>query len=305
VTERDRPGAALEIVDAQIHSWEAKPSYPWNPGHRAGEEAVPYEAVLAAMNAVGVDAAILHTPEDYHEVLPSGIIKYYDNYAWEAIAKHPDRFAAVGHVDRRAPDVIDQVAAIRAHPGMLAIRIVIRERDLPELRGGGYDNLFKAAARHALPMFMYISGYLPDAVPVLANNPDLRLIIDHFGIQQPPLRKADVPPWRRLPELLALAKFPNVAVKFSGAPTLSLGGYPFTDLWPHLRAVIDAFGAGRLMWGSDFTRVAPVHCYADAVYYIRYASELSDSERREIMGGTARQLLRWPATGAKVPAVGP
>jgi L-fuconolactonase len=273
----------VEIVDAQIHVWEERPSYPWTPRHRkVGADAMPFQWALAAMRAVGVDAAVLHTAEDYHEVLPSGLLRHYDNYSHDAIAAHPDRFTAI-------------VQAIRARPGMVALRVVIREGDVPALREGAYRSVFAAAERHSLPVFVYVSGSLPDAVPVARDHPDLQIIIDHFGLLQPPLRVADSPPWKRLPDLLALATYPNVAVKFSGAPALSLEAFPHRDVWPHLHQVMRAFGTDRLMWGSDFTRCAPHHSYADALFYLLHTEEISAAEKEAILGRTARRLLRWPA----------
>jgi L-fuconolactonase len=285
----------VEIVDAQIHVWEERPSYPWTPRHRkVGVDAMPFQWALAAMRAVGVDAAVLHTAEDYHEVLPSGLLRHYDDYSWDAIAAHPDRFTAIAHLDHRLPDIDERVQAIRARPGMVALRVVVREADVPALREGAYRRVFASAERHGLPVFVYLSGSLPDAIPLARDHPDLQLIIDHFGLLQPPLRVADSPPWKRLPDLLALAAYPNIAVKFSGAPALSIEAFPHRDLWPHLHQVIEAFGTARLMWGSDFTRCAPNHSYADALFYILHTDEIGGPEKEAILGLTARRLLRWP-----------
>ena len=286
----------MEIIDAQIHVWEEKPSYPWTPRHRKiGADAMPYQWALAAMRAVGVDAAVLHTAEDYHEVLPNGHLRHYHDYSWDAIAAHPDRFSAIALLDHRLPDLDERVRAIRARPGMVALRVVVREADVPALREGAFNKLFAAAERHALPLFVYLSGSLPEAVPIARGHPDLQLIIDHFGLLQPPLRVPDSPPWKRLPDLLALAAYPNVAVKFSGAPALSQEEFPFSDVWPQLHQVIRAFGTERLLWGSDFTRCAPDHSYAEALFYILHTDQLSAAEKEAILGRTARRVLRWPA----------
>ena len=105
-----------------------------------------------------------------------------------------------------------------------------------------------------------------------------------------------------------MAKYPNVAIKFSGAPTLSLRPYPHADIWPHLHKLIDAFGPNRLMWGSDFTRLrwAPLtldpgpregwFLYSDSLNYLRDTDEVSDSDKAAIFAGTIRRLLRWPET---------
>jgi L-fuconolactonase len=246
------------------------------------------------MDAVGVHAAVIATSANYRERLPNGLFRYCNLYAELAHRRHPDRFASITHIDHRLPDIDDQVAEIRNRPGTLAIRKAFREEDLPELRGGGYAKFFDAAAKHSVPVFVYIAGHLSDALPIARDNPNLLLIIDHFGLVQPPLQHADSPPWARLPELLALAVFPNVAVKFCGAPTLSQQGYPYRDVWPYLHSVIKAFGGDRLMWASDFTRCWSVNTYAQGLYFLRYTDELSENEKKLLLGATARRLLRWP-----------
>ena len=55
--------------------------------------------------------------------------------------------------------------------------------------------------------------------------------------------------------MCALAKHTNVAVKASGMPSLSTEPYPFRDLHPHIRTLVDAFGPRRTFWGTDLTRM--------------------------------------------------
>jgi predicted TIM-barrel fold metal-dependent hydrolase len=58
-----------------------------------------------------------------------------------------------------------------------------------------------------------------------------------------------------LPELIALAKYPNVAVKASGAPAYSSEPYPYSNIHPYIRQMYDAFGPDRMFWGTDITRM--------------------------------------------------
>jgi predicted TIM-barrel fold metal-dependent hydrolase len=63
------------------------------------------------------------------------------------------------------------------------------------------------------------------------------------------------PAYRLQPELLALAKYPNVAVKATGQAGYAAHEYPFPSLHPHLRRRFDAFGPERMFWGTDITRM--------------------------------------------------
>jgi hypothetical protein len=139
----------------------------------------------------------------------------------------------------------------------------------------------------------------------------LTVILDHLGLAQPPSDSRDLPPFRRLSELLEVARYPNVAVKLCGAAALSEAPYPFDDLWPSLHRIVDAFTPQRLMWGSDISRfmgrvgfvVRRVrgaegeypgrHTYAEALFHLRETGELSADDKACILGRTAQTLLRW------------
>jgi predicted TIM-barrel fold metal-dependent hydrolase len=68
---------------------------------------------------------------------------------------------------------------------------------------------------------------------------------------------------------------------------------PFANLTPYLKRTFDAFGAHRLMWGSDLTRLP---CsYAECLDHMRRELPfLTDADRALVLGGTAAALLRWP-----------
>jgi hypothetical protein len=61
--------------------------------------------------------------------------------------------------------------------------------------------------------------------------------------------------YRNLPQLLAVAKHPNVAVKATGQAGYALDDYPFRSIHQPLRQVFDTFGPRRMFWGTDITRM--------------------------------------------------
>src|SRR4029077_12478758 len=86
----------------------------------------------------------------------------------------------------------------------------------------------------------------------------------------------------------------NVAVKISGACTLSGEPFPYRDIWDPLGRIFDAFGFGRCMWGTDWTRAVKLLTYKQGVEAFRVTDRLSDSERTALMGGTLQQIYNWP-----------
>jgi L-fuconolactonase len=302
----------VEVIDCELHEWYVSPQLREMTGENHHLEV---EMTLAAMDAAGVDAI----------VIPS-----HHAMAQHAVVHRPDRFACLVHTPRELdpshPDIENSVANLRTEPGILGIRAVLTvPRDgsnVKRLLAGDFERLFGAAEKHDVPICAFVSGNLALADHIARAHPDLTLVIDHLGIDQPPLSVPAEPPWSQLPLLLNLAKHPRVAVKFSGAPNLSNEPYPFRDLWPYLRQVIEAFGPQRLMWGSDITRAMGFeglvtnrnvsvrdrsfpwqHTYAEALYYILDSDEVSRSDKEWLFAKSLRRHLRWQQPDrAAVPA---
>jgi L-fuconolactonase len=95
--------------------------------------------------------------------------------------------------------------------------------------------------------------------------------------------------------LLPLAAYENVSVKLTSIPMLSRTAYPFPDAWPHLHAVIGAFGVDRLMWGSD--AIVFDHPYSHMIDFLRESGELSRPEKEALLGTTLRRVWGWPRSG--------
>ena len=90
-------------------------------------------------------------------------------------------------------------------------------------------------------------------------------------------------------QLLALAKHANVAIKVSAAPGYSSEPYPFRNIHPHLRAIYDAFGPERMLWGTDITRM-PCTWRQCITLFTEELPWLSESDKALIRG---RSLCRW------------
>ena len=102
------------------------------------------------------------------------------------------------------------------------------------------------------PIGLAAGNFLPVVGQVAERHPGLRLLVDHLGRSG---GSKDAAAFANLPELLALARYPNVAVKASGAPSYSSDPYPYRNIHPYLRQIYDAFGPERMFWGTDITRM--------------------------------------------------
>ena len=285
----------MEVIDAQIHN--PHPFCDLGPAlDRDLTVRVCAELALSAMGAAGVDAAVFHHPTpltlEELEVEPIPAVR--------APALYPGRFGGIVTPDpSRVTDIDEMLSQLDSRFGLLAMRMTpawpaLGPDGIPRIRNGGFDDWFRSAEKHRVPICLFIPGHLPDVHRIAADFPDLTIIIDHIGLYPPPRVPVDGHTLDALTELIALAEHPNVAVKFTGVAALSTGTYPFADLWPRLHPVLDAFRPSRLMWGSDYTRVAKLHTYSEAVNFLRYTNEVSESDKQAMFSGTIRRLLRWP-----------
>lgn len=272
------------IVDAQVHIWEAdSPEHPWAQGMRQPQRAKPLSAeeLLREMDAAGVQRAVL---------IPPSWVGNYNGTVIEAARAHPDRFAAVGRFPVDHPDLAGQVRQWKS-AGMKGLRLTfITEREKAFMRDPRSEEVWTAAEQEGVPVMLYPYAYLPEVAEVARRHPALRLIIDHMAAQ----RAKDSDAFTNLPQLLALAKCPNVAVKASALPHYSTQDYPYPGLHEPIRRVLEAFGAHRVFWGTDLTRLPCTYRQA-VTMFTEELPFLPTSDRDAVMGHALCEWLDWPA----------
>ncbi len=272
-------------IDAQVHAYERDhPGRPW-AAVLAGPAEVTGDDMVAAMDAVGVDGALL--------VSAFTMYRYDASYAVSVRAAHPGRFGLIKPVDPSNPGVAETIADWAAMEGTVAIRIMMTQEVSSDPEDPGINRVLDAAARHSLPVNLLAWGRLEQVAKLAARKPRTKLIIDHLGLRQPFEPPAPSEPFAELPKLLDLAKYENIAVKISGACTLSHAPFPYDDIWDPLARIFDAFGFDRCMWGTDWTRAINLLTYAQAVEPFRLTDRLSDDDRADLMGRTLQRVYNW------------
>jgi len=275
----------MPTIDVQVHAYERNhPGRPW-VGTLHGPAEVTGDQMVAAMDSVGVDGAIL--------VSPFSMYGYDASYALEVYAKHPGKFGLVKPVDPNDPVVADTIADWAATKGTVGIRIMMRDNVSTDPADPGLNRVLATAAKHSLPVNMLCWGRLEQTAQLAARNPNTQLVIDHLGLQQPFEPPAPPQPWADLPKVCALAAHDNVVIKISGACTLSHEKFPFRDIWDPLGRIFDAFGFGRCLWGTDWTRATALLTYEQGVEAFRVTDRLTDSDRAALMGGTLTKVYGW------------
>ncbi len=234
----------MQIIDAQIHLWGT--GLPSNLSHRQVTSFTAPEAI-SLMDEGGVDAAVIHPP---------GWDPHSHEMAFAAVRDYPGRFAILGSVPLNRPESRSRIANWRDQPGMLGLRYTfLSEPERTWMRDGTLDWLWAAAERASVPIAMMATDTLREAGAIAARRPGLRLTIDHLGGRGGMTTLKDHAAMTHMPELLALAKHPNVAVKVTGAPGYSAEKYPFPIMQSYVRRIYDAFGPERMFWGTDITKM--------------------------------------------------
>jgi predicted TIM-barrel fold metal-dependent hydrolase len=275
----------MPTLDSQVHAYERNhPGRPW-AGVLHGPAEVTGDQMVAAMDAVGVDGAVL--------VSPFSMYRYDASYALQVYAAHPRRFRLVKPVDPADPAVADTIADWAATEGTVGIRIMLRDEVSADPADPGLNKVLAAAAQHSLPVNLLCWGRLEQAAQLAARNPNTRLVIDHLGLQQPFEPPPPTQPFAELPKVLALATRDNIAIKISGACTLSHEPVPYKDIWDPLARIFDAFGFDRCMWGTDWTRAVALLTYEQGVESFRVTDRLSGSDRAALMGETLQRVYNW------------
>jgi predicted TIM-barrel fold metal-dependent hydrolase len=272
------------ITDAQVHIWEVdRPGRPWPPArnepHRADGWSV--EQMLAEMDAAGVDRAV---------IVPPTWVGEGNETALEVAASHPSRFAVMGRFDVDAPDAKDRLEGWMRQPHMLGIRMTFGFAPKVErVDDGSLDWYWTGCERLGIPLMLNLPDMVDKAGTIAGRHPGLTIVIDHMGVAhgQGPETFA------HLDTLLALADLPNVQVKVSCVPNYSGEPYPHADIQPFLRRIYDAFGARRMFWGADITRLQG--SYEDCVRLFRAGQDYLSAEDREwILGKALAMSLGWP-----------
>lgn len=266
------------VVDSQVHLFPPDEPDAMNPlGHRT----LRGTKLLKEMDTARVDLAIL---------IPPRIEAATNEDALATASRWPSRF---GVVAKLRPDECersrDELSRWRGS-GALGVRVSF-PADSP---GPGEDQanwLWRMAEDLETPVMVWCPGRVGELATVASRHPSVRIIIDHCGLSGDD-RGARVGAVIR--EVGKLAGFTNIGVKASGLPDHSENRFPFRDLHEPIKRLVGDFGARRVFWGSDLTRL---HCeYWEVVeLFLSHLAFLSGSELESVMGLGICSWLNWRA----------
>lgn len=239
----------MRVLDSHLHLWDPDVlDYEWLAGPlraRFGPEE------LAGARRAGEEHAAIFVQAD---CAPE---QFLQEVEW--VAASADRTGVRGIVagvrlDRRAETSRDLDRALQ-HPLVVGVRHLLQG----EPDGFAGTDAFRAGiaalAARDLTFDACVRGdaQLRDVAELAAAVPDLRIVLDHLG--KPEVGSSAIPigpstDWTDA--LHVLAAHPQVTCKLSGLPAEAGGDWSAAQFEPFFDVALDAFGADRLMFGSDW-----------------------------------------------------
>jgi L-fuconolactonase len=244
----------------------------------------PVEVLLHQMNANGVEKATL--------VQVRG--QFDNRYVLECARRFPARICALVAVDTERPDAPETLAHWVGE-GAVGVRLE------PKVRSPGGDPLaiWRRASELGIPVSLFGS---PDEFAsrefeqVLTELPNLPVIVEHLGR----IGRDEAAPYPRFRKILALARYPNTYIKVHGLGEICPRPIPFPqpmrfpNVPPFMEMAYAAFGATRMMWGSDFPPVAGREGYRNALRWPMEHIPFRDHADKEwVFGKTALSLFTF------------
>jgi L-fuconolactonase len=265
-------------IDAHHHLWRYDAdAFGWiTPGSAIARDFDGGD-LIAAMATRGVDAAIAvqarQEPGETRALL-------------DAAARHPAIIGVVGWIDLRAADIAERLAADAA-PLLVGYRHLVQdEADAAFLLGDAMVRGVRAVATHGLTYDLLIDHRQLATVPDFLDRVGTgRFVLDHAA--KPAIATGGWQPWAD--RLAAVAACPQLMCKVSGLVTeADHATWSADDLERYLDHVFASFGAGRVMWGSDWPVCLLAADYAQAFDVIAdYVVRHCPGDEAAIFGGNA------------------
>jgi L-fuconolactonase len=272
----------VTVVDAHHHLWELSVrDQDWIAGDSPLRRDFTMEDLRPEARAAGVDRTVLvqtiTVPEETPEFL--------------ALAAEQELIAGVvGWTDLTRADIAEELAGLRALPGgeyLKGIRHQVQGEPDPEwlLRPDVRRGLAAVAEADLAYDLVVLPHQLPACARAAESLPQLTFVLDHLG--KPPVGDGGIEPWATA--VRALAALPNTVCKLSGLVTeADHASWTPDGLRPYADTVLDAFGPGRLMFGSDWPVCTLAASYGQVLSLAEeLTASLDTSEREQVFSGTA------------------
>jgi L-fuconolactonase len=272
-----------ERIDAHHHLWRyAQEEYGWI-GERMGvlrRDFLPGD-LKPLLDRAGIAGAIAVQARQTLEETEC-LLRLAEENPWIR--------GVVGWAPIAAPEFPEALGKLQLNSRLKALRHIVQ--DEPEddfILGEAFNRGIRALRDTGLVYDVLIHArHLPQAIRFVDMHPEQMFVLDHCA--KPRIASGEMEPWRT--QMGELARRTHVCCKVSGLVTeAEWARWTPEDLRPYFDVVLESFGPGRLMFGSDWPVVLPAGSYqrwVDAV--TGWTAELSAGEREAVWGGNAARV---------------
>ena len=239
----------MRVLDSHLHLWDPEVlTYSWLEGPLAYRFA-DRELGLARLSAAHPEKSVFVQAETIED-------DFLDEVRWVAgLAPALGIVGIVGGIRLdRGTDTVAHLEGLASEPLVVGVRHNLQgEPDGLAVSAAFITGAREVASRGLTFDACVRAGQLPDVARLAGAIPELRIVLDHLGKPAVGTAAAPLTPsaeWAR--DLAELARHPNAFCKISGLPGEAGGEWSPAQLEPFLDVAADAFGAERLMWGSDW-----------------------------------------------------
>jgi predicted TIM-barrel fold metal-dependent hydrolase len=231
---------------------------------------------------------------DYAQVSAAVITQEYidgsqNDYLLDVQSRFPSRFLCCGLLDARKQGYVDDAKAMISQ-GFKAIKIpagrLIMDDSRVWLNSTEMMEIFRLMQQNNIILSIDLADgdeQVGEMKDVIAEFPDLRIAIGHFGM-------VTRPGWK---EQVKLADSRNVRIESGGITWLFHNEfYPYHGAVKAIREAADLVGIEKLMWGSDYPRTMTAITYRMSFDFV-LKSNLSENDKLLFLGENAKNFYNF------------
>jgi L-fuconolactonase len=195
----------------------------------------------------------------------------------------------VGWAPIASPDFAASLSSLAAEQKLVGLRHIVQAEPKGFLDSAAFNRGIQTLRKTGLTYdLLIVEPQLEEAIRFVDRHPQQIFILDH--IAKPKIAAQELEPWRS--RIRELSKRSNVACKLSGLVTEdSWSHWSMESLHPYIDAVVEAFGTGRLMAGSDWPVCLLATGYAQWWQFLQsYFASFSQNDKANIFGATAAKF---------------
>ena len=281
------------FIDTHVHCWDrTQVPYPWLDGFPAiAGRHTPAE--LRAEVGLRFPQKILVVEGDCDRARAFDEVRAVEALAAAEPADERviSGIVAFAPMDRGA-ETIAALDRLRARPLVRGVRHLIQGEVDPDFcRRPEFIAGVRAAGERGLSFDICVKHHqFASVVDLVIECPGTRFVLDHAG--KPDIRGQKLEPWRE--QITKLAWLPHVACKLSGLVTeADPAAWTIDDLRPYVEHLLARFGAGRLIFGSDWPVVKLASSYQRWLdTALELLSPLAPEDRAAILSTNAQRIYR-------------